>query len=525
MLLFNSCDSLDQPESSLSRQLIEKHQDHNVQVFGKYAAIKLPIESGTAIWNPVQVVRGPDNLMYVSNHTGEIYALEDSDGDGLEDNARLFCDVRNDGLRAPASIIFKGSDLYVGTAQEVRIYSDRDGDGVAEYSRTFFDEIPHSEHPYEWTSGLTFDENDNLYLVLTTDSWHAGAAPDPNGWRGAVLQVDPNAIAKRFATGFRSVPAMVFDNQNDLWLIDNQGGGNRVEELIRVQKNHFYGHNPAKYQNPEVTEPTMALTTDLAPSGMAFNYDSNHFGGTTGDLFISFYGPGERWTRGSISRVLMEKSSTGEYLLEEVQVIKGLPKISDLEFGYQGDLYATLAGKTDYWYQALDEKDGAIYRIVYAPWVEEDIPDDISNQPLVSKETNEKGRQLFIDRACNACHAIDGKTELLGPNLKYVGQNFTRAELLEEIENPSARIKPSMAPTQITKHNDELLIGRVVSNNSESVKIMVTGNRIVEVPRNDIKKEETLMISMMYPGLLQGLEEEEIDALLSYLENLHLPSQ
>jgi putative heme-binding domain-containing protein len=108
----------------------------------------------------------------------------------------------------------------------------------------------------------------------------------------------------------------------------------------------------------------------------------------------------------------------------------------------------------------------------------------------------------------------------LGPNLKDVGRNFSREELLEEIEDPSARIKPSMAPTRIIKKNGESLLGRVVSNNPEAIRIMITGNRIVDVPKNEIQKEEKVLVSMMYEGLLEGLAEQEVDALLTYLESL-----
>jgi putative heme-binding domain-containing protein len=461
--------------------------------------------------------------MYVANNTGEIYALTDSDGDGLEDHARLFCDVRNDSLRAPASMVFKGKELYVGTAQEVRIYADHDGDGLAEFSQTFFDNIPHSEHPYEWTSGLTFGPDNHLYLVLTTDSWHAGAAPDPQGWRGAILRITPDGSeVERYATGLRSVPGMVYHPQFGLLLIDNEGGGNRTEELIMVRQGNFYGHNPEKYGNPEITGPTLSLTTGVAPSGMAFNSSSNDFDGSAGDLFISFYGPGERWDRGSVGRVQLSKGDDTTYMIKEHKILDGLPKISDLEFGFLGDLYVTLAGKTDYWYQALEEPDGAIYKIVQAPWITPLEPEEIKEDEFHTDEILDMGRQLFVDRACSACHAVDGKTELLGPNLKDVGRNFSREELLEEIEDPSARIKPSMAPTQITKTSGELLIGRVVNNNPESVRIMITGNRIVEVPKEEIKHQETVMVSMMYEGLLTGLNDDEIDALLTYLESLHL---
>ena len=511
----------------LSKSILERHRVEGPRINGRYAVVRLPLSSGVTIWNPVQIVRGPDQVMYVANHTGEIYTLHDTDGDGLEDTGRLFYDVRRDGLRAPAGMAFRGRELFVGTAQEVRVYTDLDGDLVADSSYTFWGNIPHSEHPYEWTSALTFGPDDHLYLVLTTDSWNAGAAPDPEGWRGALLRLSPDGRhVERFATGLRSVSSMVFDSHGSLFFIDNQGGGNQQEELNLARRGSFYGHNPGKYGSPSVTDALVELRTDVAPSGLAFNSPSNDFDGTAGDLFVSMYGPGERWNRGSIARIRLQRSTDGAYRAEEIPVIADLPKLSDLEFGGNGDLYVTQVGKTDYWYQPLDQPDGAIYRVTYAPWVKPDSIRQFSDMPARASDAMiQRGRQIFIDAACSACHAVDGKTELLGPNLKDVGRNFSREELLEEIEYPSKRIKPSMAPTRIVKADGEVLLGRVVSTTPEEVRLMVVGNRILDVPRSAIEVEEPVMQSLMWEGLLHGAAEDDVNALLDYLQSLHLDNE
>ncbi len=504
------------------RSTMDQFRTADVRVFGRYTVVKLPIDHGVPIWNPVQVVRGPDEDMYVANHTGEIYALRDSDGDGFEDAARFFCDVRDDGLRAPSSLVFRGRELFVGTAQEVRVYVDRDRDGHADTSYTFFDDVPHSEHPYEWTSALTFGPDDHLYAVLSTDSWNAGAAPDPNGWRGALLRIAPDGkAAERVASGLRSVPAMIFDANDRLFFVDNEGGGNQTEELNLLEYDRFYGHNPEKFGSPPVTGAFLDLRTDVAPSGMELNALSNDFDGTAGDLFITFYGPGERWTRGSIARVRFRQNADGTYGADEIPVMANLPKLSDLAFGANGDLYVTQAGKTDYWYQALGEPDGAIYRIIHTPWVEPETAKTVAESPRrASEERHEAGRQIFVDAACTACHSVDGKTELLGPNLKDIGHIYSREELLEEIRYPSRRIKPSMAPTRIVKQDGEVLLGRVVSASSSAVRLMVVGNRILEIPRSTIQMEETVMESLMWEGLLEGLDDEDVSALLDYLQDL-----
>ncbi len=522
LLCMAACQNRPEEQEKPDRAVLEKHLDNNVQVYGSYAVVKLPIRTGARIWNPVQIVRGPEDVMYAANHTGEIYSLLDTDGDGLEDHAELFCDVRKDGLRAPASMIFKGQDLYVGTAQEVRIYTDQDGDRKADVSRTFLGNLPHSEHPYEWTSGLTFGPDEHLYLVLTTDSWNAGASPDPEGWRGALLRISPDGKkVERYATGLRSVPAMIFHEAGDLLFLDNQGGGNPGEELNIAVKGRFYGHNPAKYDDPPVTEPLYVLRTEVAPAGMAFNPAGNDFDGTTGDLFVAFYGPGERWERGAIGRLRLQRQPDGHFQVEEFPVASRIPKISDLEFGANGDLYVAHVGKTDYWYQSVEEVEGAFYRLVDAPWVQPTPIDTTSLESMmVSEGALAQGQQLFAERACSACHAVDGKTELLGPNLKDIGHIYTREELLEEIKEPSKRIKPSMTATRITYKNGEVLLGRVVGADQDKVRLMIIGNRIVDIPRGEVQTEEPVMESLMYEKLLEGMSEEDINALLSYLVSL-----
>ena len=520
VLCFMACQK-QVPEKNISKEVIEKHLDPNVTVYGSYAVVKLPVKTGVKVWNPVQIVRGPDDVIYAANHTGEIYSLLDTDGDQLEDHAILFCDVRDQGLRSPASMAFKGRDLYVGTAQEVRIYSDTDGDRKADQNRSFLKDIPHSEHPYEWCSGLTFAQDGSLYLVLTTDSWNAGASPDPAGWRGSILRISPDGSeVERFATGVRSVASMVFNEHNELLFVDNEGGGNPTEELNVALPGHFYGHNPVKFGNPEITKPLHDLKTEVAPAGMEFNPSGNDFGGTSGELFVAFYGPGERWNRGAIGRLQLTRKNDGSYTVKEFPVAKDIAKVSDLTFGSNGDLYVAHVGKTDYWYQPVDSAEGAFYRLIYAPWIKPSPVEVVSEKTSASESTLELGRDLFARAACSACHSVDGRTELIGPNLKDIGHVYSREELLEEIQSPSLRIKPSMIASRITLKSGEVMLGRIVSSDAQRIRLMIVGNRIIDIPKHNILQEEFSKTSLMYEDLLHGMADEEVDALLSYLISL-----
>src|SRR5690606_11483989 len=148
------------------------------------------------------------------------------------------------------------------------------------------------------------------------------------------------------------------------FFIDNEGGGNPREELNRLQLGAYYGHNPKKY--PEAVtgmEPAHTFTTEVAPSGMIFNAADKDFG-TAGDLYVAFYGPGERWTRGAVARLNLTRQEDGNYTFEE-HAIADIPKLSGLAFGAQGELYLAHHGISDYWYNVTEEKTGGFFKLVH----------------------------------------------------------------------------------------------------------------------------------------------------------------
>lgn len=497
--------------------------DTTVSVYGPYRFVKLLITKGVKILNPIQLAGGPNGKMYAANQTGEVYTLIDSDNDGLEDEAVLFCNIADYNLRSPGGFTHKGDTVYIGTAQEIRVFLDKDKDGVADTSWTFFDDIPHSEHPYEWTTGFNFGPDGWLYCVLSTDSWNAGASPDPKGYRGAILRISPDGKnAERIATGIRSVYGMAFNQHGDLFFTDNEGGGNANEELNLFTKNGFYGHNKAKYQHVDsAIAPVHALQTEMAPAKIEFNKTNNSFGGTAGNLFIAFYGPGERWNRGAVGRIEINKGTDGHYQYREYAVAD-IPKLSGLAFGPDGNLYLAHHGVSDYWYNPTQKETGGFYKLVYDASVKNPA-NRKKNQHAdeLSAGSIEKGKQLFAENACSACHATtNGATELLGPSLAGIGTRLSRDEILEEIEFPSKIIKPSMGATRITKKNGQVLLGRVVNAGDDQISLMLVGNQVVSVPRNEISKSENDPKSLMYEKLLSNLSAEKINSLLDYIVSL-----
>jgi len=497
--------------------------DTAVQVYGPYVAVKLPITKGVPIGNPIQIALGPEDLLYAANQTGEVYTLHDSDNDGLEDSTALYCHVSDFGLKSPVGFAHRGDTIYIGTSQQIRAFRDDNKDGVADTSWLFFDRIPNSEHPYEWTSGLSFGPDGWLYVALTTDSWNAAPAKDSLGYRGAIIRISPNGSkAERVATGIRSVPGMAFHKDGDLFFVDNEGGGNPTEELNRLTINSFYGHNKKKYpsESGNVTSPEFDLQSEVAPSALEFNAIDNDFGGTAGDLFVTYYGPGERWTRGAVGRVVMKRQPDGKFTYQEY-TIADMAKISDLAFSKEGHLYLAHHGEADYWYNSIYPRQGGFYKLIHDPSV--NIAGNYvrpKKEKIFSKNSVEMGKQLFAELGCLGCHQVDGKTEQLGPNLKGVSKNYSRSEILEAITQPSKQIKPSMMGVRITKKDGQQFLGRIVTANEDELSLMLVGNQVISIARKEIEKSEDEKKSLMFEGLLGRQSEENVNALLDFLMSL-----
>lgn len=496
---------------------IKAHIDPNVQVYGRYAAVKLPVTKGVKLWNPTAIKRGPGGVMYAANYTGEIYSLVDTDGDGLEDTAKLFCNVKDDKLRYPTCMAWKGKDLYVGTTQQIRIYTDTDGDGQADSSRVFFDDFPWTLHVFDWTFGLTFGPDDHAYVIFCTDYLNGGRAPDPKGYRGAIVRISPDGKkAERFATGLRYAYGMAFNEKGDLFFSDNRGGGNPTEEFNHAIRGSYHGHDKTnKYPNHPPATPTLVeVKYGFGSGGLAFNPPSNNYDGTGGQIFQACWGPDGKFDRGSITRVKLQKLASGSYRAKEYPVADRIAKVIDLAFGKDGDMYVAQFGTENRAHTPYKTPMGAIYRFFDAPWVK---PASYGKAPLV-KGNIENGEKLFAARACNTCHSLDRNKQLLGPSLDAVGEMFNRQEIITAITEPGGGIKSGFETQKLTQHDGTILLGRIAESDSETLTLLMPGNITKRIAHATIKSINAENISLMPTDLLKGLTENEINDLLAYLK-------
>jgi putative heme-binding domain-containing protein len=139
----------------------------------------------------------------------------------------------------------------------------------------------------------------------------------------------------------------------------------------------------------------------------------------------------------------------------------------------------------------------------------------------------ERGKALFQALACIRCHRMDAQERSAGPDLasvagKIKAGQMTRADLLRELVEPSARIDPKYAMTTLVDATGRLHTGIVVERTGTEIRLMANpldGEAISTISTADVAEEIPSQVSMMPAGQLNTLTREEIDDLLLYVES------
>ncbi len=132
----------------------------------------------------------------------------------------------------------------------------------------------------------------------------------------------------------------------------------------------------------------------------------------------------------------------------------------------------------------------------------------------------ERGRKLYSDVACAACHRFDQDGGSVGPDLTAVAGRFNVRDLLESTVEPSKVISDQYGAIVIETKDGRVVTGRVGNLNGETLQVienMLDPGRFTRVRRSDIESIEPSKVSMMPQGLLNTLTVEEIQDLFAYL--------
>lgn len=130
------------------------------------------------------------------------------------------------------------------------------------------------------------------------------------------------------------------------------------------------------------------------------------------------------------------------------------------------------------------------------------------------------GREMFGAANCYACHRFGQEGGAIGPDLTSAAGKFSPHDFLEQITDPGKEISDQYGSMVFTKKDGSVIIGRIGNLRDDTYKVITNlyaPGEMTDVKTSDLKSVEPSTVSMMPPGLLNTLTDEEILDLTAYV--------
>lgn len=132
----------------------------------------------------------------------------------------------------------------------------------------------------------------------------------------------------------------------------------------------------------------------------------------------------------------------------------------------------------------------------------------------------ENGRRVFVSPrlgACASCHRVDGLGSPAGPDLSHIRQATETNYVLESLLQPNRNVAPQWETFVVTTTDGQTRTGfQLAERGGTHTYADITGQHF-EIKIDDIAKREILPTSIMPPGLVTKLTDEEIRDLVEFL--------
>lgn len=219
------------------------------------------------------------------------------------------------GLYSPFGVVLVGNDLYIANTDSIMRYSYKDGNqSITEPGQKLTD-LPGGPIDHHWTKSLTVSpDGTKLFVGIGSNSnvMENGAGAELD--RAQIWEVDRATGAHRtFASGLRNPNGLTFyPGSQTLWAVINERdelGPNLVPDyMTSIKDGAFYGWpysyygqhlDPRVYpQRPDLVAkaivPDYALSSHVAPLGLAFDTGDNFPDTYKGGAFIGEHGSWDR---------------------------------------------------------------------------------------------------------------------------------------------------------------------------------------------------------------------------------------
>ena len=127
------------------------------------------------------------------------------------------------------------------------------------------------------------------------------------------------------------------------------------------------------------------------------------------------------------------------------------------------------------------------------------------------------GRTLFTRQGCVACHTASPEETEKGPSLGGIATRYSRAELIESIMRPAAKVAQGFATNFFDTTDGKHVEGFVVREGGTEVVIRDLAGVETTVRKDQIKSRGVREGSIMPPGLADTMTVHELASLLAFL--------
>lgn len=129
-----------------------------------------------------------------------------------------------------------------------------------------------------------------------------------------------------------------------------------------------------------------------------------------------------------------------------------------------------------------------------------------------------KGKEIYGNQGCFACHSISTSEVMKGPFMGQIGSIMNREQIAESILKPNASISQGFSTVKIETNDGSIHVGFVTAESATDLTIRNIAGIATELKIADIAEREELPTSMMPAGLVNSLSYEEFASLLAFLE-------
>jgi len=134
-----------------------------------------------------------------------------------------------------------------------------------------------------------------------------------------------------------------------------------------------------------------------------------------------------------------------------------------------------------------------------------------------------RGRAIVEGKeSCLACHRVQGRGQLVGPDLSGVGLARTLGALQRSLLDPSSAMLPINRPVRIVTTTGTELRGRRLNEDTYTVQIIDADSRLRSIEKRDIRTLDVETTSPM-PSYASRLTPDEIADVIGYLVTLREP--